>query len=71
MAQEESLSISKNLKWGIRKRMQYGTYTNSSVPFGYSLENHLLVINNQQAMIVADIFKRYLAGESISKLHNI
>lgn len=68
VAQEESLSISKNLKWGIRKRMQNGTYTNSSVPFGYSLENHLLVINNQQAMIVADIFKRYLAGESISKI---
>ena len=68
VAQEESLSISKNLKWGIRKRMQNGTYTNSSVPFGYSLENHLLVINNQQAMIVADIFKRYLEGESISKI---
>ena len=68
VAQEESLSISKNLKWSIRKRMQNGTYTNSSVPVGYSLENHLLVINNQQAMIVADIFKRYLAGESISKI---
>ena len=68
VAQEESLSISKNLKWSIRKRMQNGTYTNSSVPFGYSLENHLLVINNQQAMIVADIFKRYLEGESISKI---
>ena len=67
-AQEESLSISKNLKWSIRKRMQNGTYTNSSVPFGYRLENHLLVINNRQAMIVADIFKRYLAGESISKI---
>lgn len=38
------------------------------VPFGYRLENHLLVINNQQAAIVADIFKRYLAGESISKI---
>ncbi len=34
-AQEESMSISKNVRMGFRKRMQDGTYVPSSTPFGY------------------------------------
>ena len=34
-AQEESLSISQNTKWGIRKKMHDGTYITSLTPFGY------------------------------------
>ena len=67
-AQEESQSISKNLKWGIHKRMQAGTYTNSAVPFGYRIEEHQLAIDNAQAKIIADIFKKYLNGEGIAKI---
>ena len=43
VAQEESLSISKNLRWGIRKRMESGTYHTSSVPYGYKQVNYDLV----------------------------
>ena len=68
VAQEESQSISKNLKWGIHKRMMAGTYTNSAVPFGYRIEEHQLVIDHEQAGIIVDIFKRYLNGESIAKI---
>ncbi len=35
VAQEESLSISQNTKWGIRKKMHDGTYITSLTPFGY------------------------------------
>ena len=36
-AQEESLSISKNLKWSIRKRMQKGDFITCRAPYGYIL----------------------------------
>lgn len=36
-AQEESLSISKNIKWSIRKRMQSGDFLTCRAPYGYIL----------------------------------
>ena len=33
LAQEESTSISQNMRWSIKKRMQNGTYRNSCPPF--------------------------------------
>ena len=68
VAQEESLSISQNMKWGIRKRMQAGTYVSASTPFGYRLENHRLVPCEEEAAVVRLIFNRYLNGESIDKI---
>ncbi len=41
-AQEESLSISQNTKWGIRKKMHDGTYITSLTPFGYKKINRQL-----------------------------
>ena len=35
MAQEESISISNNVRWGIKKRMEDGSFIASSVPYGY------------------------------------
>ncbi len=68
VAQEESLSISQNMKWGIRKRMQAGTYVSASTPFGYRLENHRLVPCEEEAAVIRLIFDRYLNGESINKI---
>ena len=62
-AQEESMSISKNVRMGFRKRMQDGSYVPSSVPFGYVRENGKLVINESEAEIVRNIFADYLTGE--------
>ena len=62
-AQEESMSISKNVRMGFRKRMQDGSYVPSSVPFGYVRENGKLVINESEAEIVRNIFADYLRGE--------
>lgn len=66
VAQEESLSISKNMKWGIRKRMQSGTYVNASTPFGYRQENHKLIPYEPEAIVVRFIYAQYLAGESVA-----
>lgn len=68
VAQEESLSISKNLRWGIRKRMESGTYRTSSVPYGYKQVNYDLVPAPNQIEIVKDIFNAFLQGESTTKI---
>ena len=61
-AQEESTSISKNMKWSIQKRMESGAYKGSSAPFGYRLENGELILVPEEAKIVREIFALYLSG---------
>ena len=61
-AQEESVSISKNMKWSIQKRMDAGTYLGNIAPFGYRLEEGQLLINEAEASIVRRMFEMRLAG---------
>lgn len=61
-AQEESLSISKNLKWGIRKRMQDGKYLNGMSPFGYEKQEGQLIPIEDEAKTVRYIYNSFLAG---------
>lgn len=68
VAQEESLSISRNLKWGIRKRMSKGEYVTSSAPYGYSYVNRSLEINKKEAAVIRYIFSEYLNGKGIEKI---
>ena len=65
-AQEESRSISDNVKWGIRKRMQNGTITASGhfTVYGYRWEGDELVIVPEEADIVKRIFQNFLDGKS-------
>ena len=64
LAQEESRSISENVKWGHRKRFADGKV---SVPFGHFLgydkgEDGNLVVNPNQAIIVKQIYSLFLQG---------
>lgn len=64
IAQEEARSISENVTWGHRKRFADGKV---SVPFsrflGYDRgEDGNLVINEQEAIIIREIFSLFLAG---------
>ena len=68
IAQEESLSISKNMKWGIRKKMQAGTYVNCATPFGYRQQDHQLVLEKNEAAVVRLIFEKYLSGVEIAEI---
>ena len=68
IAQEESLSISKNMKWGIRKKMQAGTYVNCATPFGYRQQNHQLVLERNKAAVVRLVFEKYLSGVGIAEI---
>ena len=64
LAQEESRSISENVKWGHRKRFADGKVM---IPFGQFLgydkgEDGNLVINEEQAVTVRKIYKLFLDG---------
>ncbi len=61
-AQEESISISKNVRMGFRKRMMDGSYVPSAVPFGYIRKDGKLVIDDERVEIVRGIFTDYLNG---------
>ena len=56
LAQEESVSISKNLKWSYQKRFEKGIVNVFSAPFGFKLNNGALIIDKIQARIVEEIF---------------
>lgn len=65
-AQEESRSISDNVKWGIRKRMQEGML-NASGHFniyGYEWQGDELIIVPKEAEVVKRIYQNFLDGKS-------
>lgn len=61
-AQEESTSISKNMRWSIQKRMDAGTYLGNTAPYGYRLEDGQLKIEETEATVVRRIFEMRLSG---------
>ena len=70
-SQNESRSISENLKWGIRERTKKGIYNlgNNRV-LGYDSVNGKLV-PNQDANIIRAIFKLYTQGVSVTEIQRI
>lgn len=70
LAQEESISISQNLRWSIKKRMENGTYEPSSVPYGYIKKDGKLVVEPSDAQVVKTIYSWYLSGMGLSKIAN-
>lgn len=65
-AQEESRSLSHNVKWAIRNRYKNGG-TNSFVVYGYSWANGKFTIIDEEAKIVRLLFANYLDGISPEK----
>ena len=62
-AQEESRSISKNVKWGMRKRFEEGREPRIPI-YGYRhTEDEMYIIVPEEAAIVREIFTRFAHGE--------
>lgn len=70
-AQKESETISGNLRWSYKKRMESGEYNCTRTPFGYKWVNGELQINEAEAAIIREIFKLYLQGNGIQKIADI
>lgn len=66
LAENESVSMSENIKWGIRKRFETGTFKCSVPPYGYywNPETAQLLIDEEQAAVVRSIFDDVLSGAS-------
>ena len=73
MAQEESKSISENVKWGIRKRMARGvTHINPTYLLGYEKdEAGQIVVKEDEAETIVHIFNLYISGFSYRKICEI
>ena len=70
LAQDESRSISDNIRWSIQKNFQAGIpHINLKRMLGYELgENKEWVIVPEQAEIVRYIFDRYAKGQTANKI---
>ncbi len=65
LAQEESISISKNQRISYQRRMERGEFITCKAPYGYRIKDGKnLEINEEEAAIIRLIFARYLAGEN-------
>ena len=69
-AQEESRSISENVKWGIRKRFEAGKEVKVPLYGFYHTEDELYLIQEDEAEIVREVFERYVHGEAPQDIMN-
>lgn len=68
-AQEESVSIAKNLRKGILMRMSSGNFRLSNLPYGYDhYENGQLSVQDEEAKAVRWIYDRYLSGYGVNQI---
>ncbi|HGA1416039.1 TPA: recombinase family protein [Streptococcus agalactiae] len=68
MAQEESQSISQNIRWRVKKRFEEGKpYIRQDI-FGYRWNGDEYVIEPHEASIVRQVFEWYMEGLSAPKI---
>ena len=67
-AQSEALAGSKRVSTAVKMKMEQGEFVASSVPFGYQLENSILVPIPVEAEIVKRIFTMYHSGNGIGTI---
>lgn len=66
-AQEESRSISENLRWAVQKRYKQGISMHHRV-YGYQWTGKELVPDPESSEIVINIFNDYLNGKSMKRI---
>lgn len=70
-AQQESINISENVRWSNTKRMESGEFKHTCLPFGFKKENDEVIINEEEAKVVKDIFRLYIKGYGKTNIANI
>lgn len=71
IAQQESVSISQNMRWSYKKRMESGEFNCCAPAYGFDLINGKLVINETEAAVIRRIFDLYLQGVGMQTIANI
>jgi DNA invertase Pin-like site-specific DNA recombinase len=67
ISQEESRSISTNVKWSVEKRFKRGITPTPKI-LGLDSVNKKYVINEQEAPIIREIFNKFLHGYNINDI---
>ena len=67
-AQEETMSISKNVKWGIRKKFEKGIPNGGFIIYGYRWKNKKLEVVPEEAEVVRYIYDNYLQNKAYQKV---
>ncbi len=69
LAQEEIRNMSENIQWGFKRRFEQGIPLNNYKYFyGYDVIDGELIINEQQAEVVRNIYDWYLQGMSLGQI---
>ena len=71
IAQQESISISQNMRWSYQKRMNSGEFNCCAPAYGFDLINGELVINETEAAVIRRIFNLYLQGIGMQAIATI
>ena len=61
-AQQESISISDNMRWSYKKRMESGDFNCCAPAYGFDLKNGQLIEKPEEAAVVRRIFSMFLQG---------
>lgn len=69
-AQAESLSVSENCKWRVRKSYAEGESINLRFLYGYDISGRSISINEFEAQIVRQIFNYYISGIGATRIAN-
>ncbi len=67
-AQQESESISGNMRWSYKKRMESGDFNCCTPAYGFDMADGQLVINEAEAATVRRIFEMFLSGVGMPKI---
>ena len=71
IAQQESESISGNMRWSYKKRMESGEFNTCSPAYGFDLIDGKLVVNQSEAAVIRRIFDMYLQGIGKERIADI
>lgn len=62
MAEYYSAELSQKVKRGMNETRLKGNFTGGNLIYGYKIENHKVVINEEQAKVVRHIYEQYALG---------
>ena len=68
LAQKESEAISERMRHSYQMRMQRGVFSTRCAPYGYRLVDNQLEVIEDEAVVIRQIFDRYLSGISMDDI---
>ncbi|WP_322173194.1 recombinase family protein [Acutalibacter caecimuris] len=70
-AQQESITISDNMRWSYQKRMESGEFNCNAPAYGFEMVDGLLAVKEDEAAVIRRIFDLYLQGIGKQNIANI